>query len=120
MRILFLSLLLAVGGCTANGYCKGEFAYQKAASVPAIKGADGLKLPDSSSALKVPPPPAKSVGYAETVKDKDGDDVIACLDAPPAMPPPAPPKGADLPAPLPKSDVAPAPAPVTPGEKPKN
>ncbi|HUS25486.1 MAG TPA: hypothetical protein VM369_11105 [Candidatus Binatia bacterium] len=121
MRVVLPALgaaMLLASGCAANGYCTGEFAYQKAGSVPPLKNAQGLKLPESSSALKIPPPPAQTTPYAQTVKDADGDDAVACLDQPPPMPPPAPPKVAE-PEPLPKSDTAPTPAaPVAPATTP--
>ena len=99
VRAILLAASAALAGCAANSYCKGEQPYQKAPSVPPLKAADGLKLPESASALRIPPPAVNPVPYGETVKDADGDDEIRCLDKPlpmavavepPAMPAPAP------------------------------
>ena len=91
-RVLLLMPVLALGACSVNTYCEGEQDYQKAGTVPPLQGAEGLKLPQSASALKIPPPPPHPVAYGEHVKDEDGDDVVQCLDKPPEMPPPVQPK----------------------------
>lgn len=87
VRIVFLLPLLTLGGCAVSSYCEGEQDYQEAASLPSLQTADGLQVPDSSTALRVPPPPANAVPYGETVKDEDGDDTVRCLDRPPELPP---------------------------------
>jgi len=108
IRSAVLLATLALGACAANSYCKGEQSYEKAPSVPPLKPVEGLALPDSPSALKVPPPPANPVAYGETVKDADGDEVVRCLDKPP-----------DMPAPKPEAPSTPAPGPAPEAEKPK-
>lgn len=113
-RALPLLPLLALGGCAASSYCEGEQSYQAALSIPAVQTSEGLHLPESGSALRIPPPPAKSVPYGDTVTDEEGDEVVQCLDKPPAMPPPAEPKATE-PAPAP---AQPAPAPVVEEKKP--
>ena len=89
---LVLVATLGLSGCAVSSYCEGEQDYQKAESVPPLVAAQGLKLPESASALKIPPPPAQPVAYAEPYKDADGDDRVRCLDTPPAMPPRVEPK----------------------------
>jgi hypothetical protein len=86
MRLLTLLPLLALCGC-ATTYCEGEQDYQTAPSVPVVQPAGGLKVQDSSSALRIPPAPESAVPYGETYRDEDGDDAVRCLDQPPEMPP---------------------------------
>lgn len=86
-KILSVLPLLALSACAANTYCDGQQNYQKAKTAPPLQGVEGLKLPDSATALKIPPAPANPVAYGEHVKDAKGDDVVQCLDKPPEMPP---------------------------------
>ena len=104
-KSLVLVPLMALGGCAASSYCEGEQDYQQAVSIPAVQTAEGLHLPESGAALRIPPPPAKAVPYGETVTDEQGDEVVRCLDKPPAMPPPAEPKVTE---PVPAPEAAPA------------
>lgn len=107
---LTLLPMLALAGCAASSYCEGEHAYQTAPSVPAVQSAEGLKFPESTAALKIPPAPANPVPYGQKVKMDDGDERTSCLDKPPMLVtptlPPEPPKP-DTPAPA----QPPAPAP---------
>lgn len=116
MKFLALVPALLLCGCAANSYCIGEQPYQKAASVPPLKNAEDLKIPESPSSLRIPPAPAKPTPYGEVVKDSDGDDVVRCLDKPPELvasidPPPAPPAPVAAPAVAAPVQAAPAPAP---------
>ena len=86
MRVLALLPVLALGACASNSYCLGEQKYQNAGSVPPLRPIEGLKLPESPSALKIPPAPANPVAFGERYKDEDGDEKSRCLDKPPAMP----------------------------------
>jgi len=121
LSMTFLALAPALlAGCAASSYCTGEQKYQKAGSVPSLQGVEGLQLPDSATALKIPPPPAKAVAYGEVYTDEDGDEAVRCLDKPPAMPPVTPPAAPPAPAPAaapaagtPPADAPPAP-PATP------
>lgn len=92
MRFFVLLAILGLSGCAANSYCIEEQNYQKAQSVPPLNGVEGLQLPESASALRIPPPPESAVAFGEIYKDADGDDQARCLDTPPKMtlPPPAP------------------------------
>jgi uncharacterized lipoprotein len=101
LKLALLVPVLGLAGCAAGSYCEGQQDYQRARSVPAVKPAEGLKVPDSGRALRIPPAPARAVPYGEVVKDEDGDAVVRCLDKPPELPPLAPepePKAAEKPA----------------------
>jgi hypothetical protein len=118
MRTLLLLPALALSGCALSTYCEGEQRYQAAESYPPLQGVEGVKVPESQAALRIPPPPPNAVAYGETYKDEDGDDAVRCLDKPPAMPePPAPkpeaakPAAATPPAAAPPTAETPAPAP---------
>ena len=104
-NILALLPLLALGACAPGAYCEGQQDYQRARSVPVLQPADGLKVPESETALKIPPPPAKAVPFGQMAKDEDGDDIVVCLDKPPELPP------------LPPEPVAPPAAPAPAPEK---
>jgi hypothetical protein len=101
-NILVLLPLLALGACATGSYCEGQQDYQRAQSVPVLQPAGGLKVPESDTALKIPPPPAKAVPFGEVGKDEDGDDMVVCLDKPPALPPLAPEPVAPAAAPAPE------------------
>ena len=119
MRLVLLApvLALALTGCAVSSYCEGDQKYHKAESLPPLSGAEGVTLPESASALKIPPPPANPVAFGEHYKDADGDDAVRCLDKPPDMPPPVEPKPAETTAPAPATTPAPAPA-TKPAETP--
>ncbi len=90
-----LSLLVLVSGlaaCGSNRHCQGEFPYQQASTLPPPAVVEGLKWPESPSALKIPPAPATTIPYASTVPDPaaPGKTQVQCLDTPPRMPPPEP------------------------------
>lgn len=88
MRIVILGAVLALGGCASGGHCTGEFDYQKAESLPPAPQLAGIKQPESPSALRVPPAPAKPVPFAERVPDPENpkDEIVRCLDVPPPLP----------------------------------
>ena len=92
MRFSVLLVLAGLSGCATSSYCTDELEYQEAKSVPPITGAEGLALPDSPSALRIPPPPESPVAFGEIYKDAEGDERAHCLDTPPpiSLPPPAP------------------------------
>ena len=93
MKAIVVAALLSVvlAGCASGGRCAGEFEYQKAQSITAIQGGDGVKAPQSGSALRIPPQPKQPVAFAEPVTDADkpGKQKLMCLDTPPVMPTPA-------------------------------
>jgi hypothetical protein len=84
-RLILLLPALALSGCAVNSYCEGQQKYMEAKSLAPLQSADGAKVPESASALRIPPPPTNPVPFGQTVKDEDGDDAIACLDKPPEM-----------------------------------
>ena len=90
LKIALLVPVMALAGCAASTYCEGEQDYQRARSVPAPQSAAVLQIPQSESALRIPPPPENSVPYGEEYVDEDGDEVVRCLDKPPEMPAPKP------------------------------
>ncbi|MCI0750056.1 MAG: hypothetical protein L0Y32_05895 [Nevskiales bacterium] len=83
-----LLVALGLGACAPGWYCQGELEYQKAGSVPPLKMTPDLKLPESSSALNIPPAPKQSTPYGESYQDADGKERIRCLDMPPTLPEP--------------------------------
>lgn len=89
----FTALLgaLALAGCASGGRCVGEFEYQKAENVAPIRSAEGVKAPESPSALRIPAQPQQSTAFAEYAPDpeKPGKQKVSCLDTPPLMPEPA-------------------------------
>ncbi|MGH8481539.1 MAG: hypothetical protein ACRES8_03670 [Nevskiaceae bacterium] len=96
LRFAILIALLGLSGCAASTYCEGQQDYQRARSVPVLQPADGLRLPESEHALRIPPPPANAVPYGEVVRDEEGDEVVRCLDKPPVLAP-LPPEPAEAP-----------------------
>lgn len=93
MRFFVLLAILGLSGCATTSYCIDEQKYQQAQSVPPIKGTEDMQLPESPSALRIPPPTENPVAFGEIYKEEDGDERVRCLDTPPQMtlPPPAPP-----------------------------
>ena len=112
MKWVLLAPLLALSGCAVSSYCEGDQKYHKAESLPPLAGTEGVTLPESPSALKIPPPPPSAVAFGEKYKDADGDDAVRCLDKPPDMPAPVEPKPAEAatPAETPKPADTPQPA----------
>ena len=74
-------VLLILGGCASNRYCVGEQDYEKAQTLPPLKSVEGLRLPETAAALRIPPPPAVQVPFG--TEDADGNGV--CLDRPPPL-----------------------------------
>lgn len=91
-RILALAAVALLSACASGGHCVGEFDYQKAASLPPATAVQGLAVPESASALRIPPPAAKPVPYAEFYPDPEDpeDRKVRCLDVPQALPEPKP------------------------------
>jgi uncharacterized lipoprotein len=91
---LVLGSLGLLSACSTNSYCLAEQDYQKARVVPELRSAEGLNMPNSPSALRLPPAPAQSEPFGRT--DAEGGGV--CLDQPPAMAQPATPAAPAKPA----------------------
>jgi hypothetical protein len=86
LKLLALFSVFTVAGCAPAVYCEGELTYQNAASIPVVQPTEGLQPRESASALKIPPAPATTVPYGETVVDAEGDERVRCLDRPPELP----------------------------------
>ena len=86
--LLLLAVSLGLGACGANSYCLVPQKYERAETVPELKSIEGLEIPSSPSALRLPPQPAESVPFGRKAEDGSG----ICLDKPPrfALPAPAP------------------------------
>lgn len=89
MRAAVLLACAALSACGTNSYCLSQQEYQKAEVAPDLRQVSGLELPDSPSALRLPPPPATSVPFG--TKGEDGTGV--CLDKPPRLAMPSKPAG---------------------------
>lgn len=85
-KMAAVAAALALAGCASNR-CVGEFDYQKAENLPALKSTDAVKAPESGSALRIPAQPKNPVAYAEHVPnpEKPGKQKTMCLDTPPVM-----------------------------------
>lgn len=87
-------LLSACGGISRH--CEGEFEYQQATTLPPPGDVEGLHMPESPSALRIPPAPENPVPFARKVSnpEKVGETRTECLDIPPRIkvepPPPEP------------------------------
>jgi len=117
-RLILVLAPMLLAGCAANSYCEDEHDYQNATSVPVIQSADGLQVKESSTALKIPPEPETKVPYGQRSVDADGDEVVSCLDQPPALVLPEPPKeepAATVEPANPAAPAAPAENPAEPG-----
>lgn len=97
LRSAVLLSVLILSACGANRHCQGDFPYQRAQTLPPPAQSEGLKWPESPSALRIPPPPAQQVPYAYAATGAEGGGV-ECLDMPPRMPP-EPPQPPAAPAP---------------------
>ncbi len=92
--------VLVLTGCASNRHCTGEQEYQKARTLPAPAEVSGLKMPDSPSALRIPPAPATVVPFSTEAPDpaKPGKTRAECLDMPARMPVREQPAGKTAPA----------------------
>lgn len=74
-----------LGACASTQSCNASADYRKAAAIPPIKAAEGLQLPESPSALRVPEltPVAKQAAETEPMPKKGRG--TACLDYPPEI-----------------------------------
>lgn len=77
--IVAVTLLAA---CAPNNYCLKEQKYAHAENRPPLTPVAGLSLPDSATALRIPPPPTAVVPFG--YRNEQGAGV--CLDKPPTMP----------------------------------
>ncbi len=86
LRIAALATVAALSACGgAARHCTGELEYQKASTLPPPAAVDGLAVPQSPSALQIPPAPKTPVGFANQTTDAEGNIQTECLDMPPRM-----------------------------------
>ena len=85
VAVVFGVASLVLTGCAGNSYCLGKQTYQGAEERPPLQSVEGLRLPTSATALKIPPAGPNPVPFG--VADSAGHGV--CLDKPPAMAQPA-------------------------------
>jgi hypothetical protein len=80
-------LALLVSACANHAYCERKPQYYGAASVPPIQGAGNLKVPESPTAMRVPPQPPSELAFGTRVPDPKhpGRHSVQCLDQPPPM-----------------------------------
>lgn len=90
MKLLILVIASAaslLSACVSAPACNADAPYRKAAAIAPIKPAEGLNLPQSASALKVPDiSPAAVQAAASQPMPKKGKGT-ACLDYPPEIAP---------------------------------
>ena len=90
VRASVLLGVLLFAGCASKSYCMKEQKYDHVASIPPITGGEGLKIPNSPTALRVPPvpAPAQDAPFGSRVIDPEHPHRTdyACLDEPPPMP----------------------------------
>jgi hypothetical protein len=90
LRLPLLLGALLLAGCGSKAYCMREQRYDHVPSIPPITGGEGLNIPNSPTALRVPPPApgAQDEPYGSTVVDPrhPGRTQYACLDDPPPLP----------------------------------
>lgn len=90
MKLSLLAIASAavmLSACASNQTCNVDADYRKAAAIPPIKPAEGLSLPQSPSALKVPDitPAAQAAAVTQPMPKKGKG--TACLDYPPEIAP---------------------------------
>ncbi|MDP9142245.1 MAG: hypothetical protein M3O62_15840 [Pseudomonadota bacterium] len=86
LRVAALAAVAVLSACGGGArHCTGEFEYQKAQTLPPPGAVDGLSVPQSPSALQIPPAPKAPVGFANQVQDEGGNLRTECLDMPPRM-----------------------------------
>jgi uncharacterized lipoprotein len=88
--------LMSLSACGSVPRCEADADYRKAAAIAPIQPAEGLALPVSPSALRVPEltPAAKAAARDQPLPSRGKG--TACLDYPPGLA--EPPAGAPVPA----------------------
>ena len=89
MRIALVAVaaVTLLGACSNTRRCESVQSYQKAETLAAPAAVPGLTIPQSPSALNIPPPPANDVPFGKQVADpaEPGKTHYECLDAPPQL-----------------------------------
>ena len=81
LRVVCLLACAALSACSVNSYCLTQQDYQKAEVVPELRSVEGLEIPASPSALRLPDAPANPAPFGQRAEDGSG----MCLDKPPAL-----------------------------------
>jgi len=78
---------LLLGACSNTRRCEATLPYQSAQTLPPPDAVPGLTVPESPSALRIPPAPASEVPFGQPVGEvRDGRDArYECLDTPPRL-----------------------------------
>ena len=84
--ILLALPALLLAACASNKPCGADDKYRQAAAIPPIVQAEGLKLPESAAALKVPTLTPAAVEAARQPLPRKGKRE-ACLEYPPEIAP---------------------------------
>ncbi|HKY22262.1 MAG TPA: hypothetical protein VJM31_13700 [Vicinamibacterales bacterium] len=85
--LIVLGSVALLSACSGNSYCLVQKDYQKARVVPELRSTEGLAMPNSPTALRLPPEPASNEPFGK----KDARGAGVCLDKPPDMAQPAAP-----------------------------
>lgn len=85
LRVVCLAVCAVMSACGANSYCLVQQDYQKAQVVPELQSVEGLEMPASPSALRLPDAPANAAPFGVRAEDGTG----MCLDKPPQLALPA-------------------------------
>lgn len=81
-----LAVAVLLAGCSNTRRCETEQKYQTAKTAPVPASIEGMSVPDSPSALRIPSPPAQNVPFGQERVDKaKGKTVYECLDTPPRL-----------------------------------
>lgn len=90
MKLIVVALAtLLLSACAGSRVCTASADYRKAAAIPPIQAAEGLKLPSSPAALKVPELTPAAQEAAKLPPPRKGSGT-ACLDYPPEIAPAEP------------------------------
>lgn len=74
--------LLSACASTRNQECGGTVDYRNAESVEPVKGTDGIAVPESPAALRIPPPSKPEAALPAT---KNPNRRTTCADFPPEI-----------------------------------
>ncbi|QHS09462.1 hypothetical protein [Sinimarinibacterium sp. NLF-5-8] len=82
---LVCSAMLSACAGGASRHCMGDLPYQKAENLTLPTHVEGLTIPDSAAALRIPAEPERSVAFDRQIPDPQNPEKmrIECLDLPP-------------------------------------
>ncbi len=88
MLVTVLVAATALSACASGSRrCSKPQSYAEEQTLATPAAVPGLTIPDSPSALRIPPPPAQAVAFGEKVDDPQnpGKKTYECLDQPPPL-----------------------------------